>query len=346
MIQKLLRFSALLMVMLWFGVSSLASEGLIALPNAHSMSPLFNRYLQLPVFTAQLPQAQEFFFAPSFSLVQGQTNTIALEYDGSQTLNIFFDYESYALELPLEYGLDAANAIGIDLQLFCYAGGFMDRFIAAYHTFFGFPNNSRDNMPDNRLLIDLPTGNGFNLYADSPKFGLSDPILWYSGRIYDDAKIQLTGTVLATLPLGLSSGLGGTNWTQVALALSASWEPTANLVLHANSCLNVPLETFSASGGRPFVQFQARSGVMFALVGDFWCGMDIAFRSSPLGNIPVAKDYGQVFNMPAADLQVSLLWHGRQGATRNGIAAFTVQEDPISHNASDVGFIATGAFRF
>lgn len=344
--KNLLLYKGIFFILLFSSCLSTYGEDLIGLPNCHNMTPVFNRYLQTPNFTAQIPASREFFFAPSFSIVQGQTNSLTKYLDGSSEVNVFYDFESYSLQLPIEYGIDDNNAFGLNLQFFCYTGGFLDPVISSYHNLFGFPVNSRDQMPENRLLIDVPTANGFRLYADTPNFCLADPVLWYTRNIFSDHKIHVSSSILAAIPLGLSSGLGGLSFPQIAISVSGLWEPTKTLFVHAKTGLNLPFESLSSTNTNAFMQFQGRTGIIFALAGDVWCGIDVNVLSSPLGNTAVTKDYGAIFNQSSADLFVSLIWRSKKGITKNGLLSFSVEEDPLSHNAPDVGFITTGAFRF
>ncbi len=138
---------------------------------------------------------------------------------------IILDGESYRLTLGFRYGLGNGVETGIDIPFLIYAGGFLDTTIQGFHRAFGFSQNGRDEVPDNRLLFEYQRDNGQVFRVDHDTYGLGDIRLLAGVQLYRD-KSRYPGVVALRaslkLPTGDSGKLRGSGSTDFALWLSGS----------------------------------------------------------------------------------------------------------------------------
>ncbi|MFO1520304.1 MAG: DUF3187 family protein [bacterium] len=89
-------------------------------------------------------------------------------------VNVDMDMEVYRTALNFAYGFHPNFEAGIQLPFLSLNGGFMDGIIQGYHNLFGFPNEGRNKVPNNRYSYKITRG-GKTLYSvSSQAFGFSD----------------------------------------------------------------------------------------------------------------------------------------------------------------------------
>ena len=247
-----------------------------------------------------------------------------------------------AVELPLRVGLGQSCSIGLDVQAIYLSGGFLDRIIEAWHNLCGFPKNSRDILPRNRVLLDLDTTAGPSFHGDQSAFLVADPVLSFGWGMIQSAQFNLGGQALCAIPLGLGGGVAGTGLPQLGLAVSADWWPLAWLGVHGLSGAVLPLESFKPHG--PWPMIQARLSFIANFGWEVQPYLDFNLRTSPI-QTTVYDRFGDYFARPNTDLRFGLLWAGSAARQRGEFGAFTVQEDPFTHNSSDVSLQGGAAFR-
>jgi len=317
----------------------------IGLPSSRSSSPVFNRYASLPPFTAVQPEKGEWFCIPTLEFSQGMTAAFIYDADGFQIPATMLDYETLSLELPLSYGLTDTISLEMDLQFQYLWGGKLDAVIESFHGLFGFLNGGREIFNRDRLEINIPTLSGFDLRAASPSFLVSDPIFGVALGLVKTNQTALTGRIFTAVPLGLGAGLSGAELPQIGSGLYLSWTPLPRFGVNASLGGILPLESFGWTASHPFPMAQARLSVLAEAIPGLFLFIDLNFHSSPIRTDFIYSDT-DLFAVPNADLLIGFLFTGRSDNRSGRYGSFTFQEDPITHNASDITFIGTGAFRW
>ncbi len=317
----------------------------LGLPSSRSLSPVFNRYASLPPFTARQPARGELFLVPTLELSQVMLASWKVQPDGSEILESDLDFEALSLELPVSWGLTDGISLELDLQVQYIWGGFLDGIIEGFHGLFGFPNGGREEVPAGQVVVDVDTRNGYSLKLEGPALLVSDPVLGAAFRLVRTPFLGLTGRAMAAVPLGLGKGLAGNGLPQLGAGVYADLRPAGGLSIHAMAGGVLPLESFGWTGPRPYPLFQARASVLARLGRVALLFVDLNFRTSPTRGyiLDGGKD---LFGQPNADLLVGLVFSGPAARREGRFGSFSVQEDPITHNASDIRFLASGAFRW
>lgn len=317
----------------------------IGLPSSRSTSPVFNRYASLPPFTAEQPKRGEWFCVPTFELSQGMLAAWMYDSYGVPYPATQLDCETFSLELPLAYGLTDTVSLELDLQVQYLSGGFLDIVIESFHGLFGFPNGGRELFDRNRVEVDIPTMNGFDLRMDSSALLVADPVFGVGLGLAKTDRTTLTGRLLAALPLGLGAGLSGAELPQLGAALYAGWMPHSRITVNASVGGVLPLESFGWTASKPYPTAHARASILAEAAPGFFLLADFNFRTSPISST-IRYDGVDFYAMPNADLLIAFVFTGRKEKERGLFGSFSFQEDPFSHNAADIGFKGSGAFRW
>jgi len=265
--------------------------------------------------------------------------------DGTDVMKANLDYETISLEAPISYGLTDGVSLELDLQIQYIWGGFLDGIIDGFHGLFGFPNNSRKDIEFGNVTIDVDTKNGYSLKLSEPALLVSDPVFGAAFRMVRVPRFDVTGRVIGTLPLGLGRGLAGTSLPQLGAGVYIDWRPVSRISAHALLAGVLPLESIGWTEARPFPMAHARLSALVELSRRVFLFVDFNFKSSPIRGTVYDGDV-DFFHQPNADLLVGFVVSGRKARSDGRFGAFSVQEDPFSHNSSDIRFIGTGAFRY
>jgi hypothetical protein len=251
------------------------------------------------------------------------------------------DYETLSLSLPVLVGLGQGWSIGGQLKFVRLWGGFMDPLIETFHGWFNFPNNAREQLPDNRVCIDLDTANGYSYHLNEARWLAADPVfvLGYSPWQAADGALQLIGQL--SLPLSRGAGITGSPLPVLGLGLYGDWWPANWLGIHSAAGVILPAEALQARG--PLPMYQARLALIGNFGGDVLPFVEFTFQSSPIqsGLMDAAGDY---FARPNSDLYFGIVIAGPDARKAGNFGAVTIQEDPFTHNSADVSFQGTGAF--
>ena len=322
-----------------------ASFAPIGLPSSRSPSPVFNRYAALPPFTAQQPRRGEWILVPTLEIGQLMTSLLITSETEPPEFRSLLDYETISLELPVSYGLGDAVSLEADVQIQYVWGGFLDGPIEWFHELFGFPNAGRQETQDGQVVVDVDTKNGYALRLDRAALLISDPVVGIAVRIVRRTSLDLTGRFIGAVPLGLGGGVAGADLPQLGAGIYADWRPSRRVSAHLLLGGVLPLESLIWTGDRPYPVAQVRASVFLETARGIYLFLDGNFKSSPSRGF-VTEDGRDFFGQPNADILIGIAISGRRSRERGGFGAFSVQEDPFSHNASDVRFIGAGAFRF
>ena len=129
-----------------------------------------------------------------------------------------FDFELTSLRLDLRRGLNRKWELGLSLPFNHYSGGFLDHFIQEYHNAFGLPNDTRDQVPDNRYLFALSSSDGELLFqVPKQSFEVGDLEIYTRFGLGDGTRIGLPLTL--KLALKVPSGEDSANLGQTDAAV-------------------------------------------------------------------------------------------------------------------------------
>ncbi len=134
--------------------------------------------------------------------------------------SLLFDGESYRFTLALRHGLGERFEVGAELPYLMYRGGFLDSFIIHWHDFFGFPQNGRDQAPNNRLLFSYTDDGKERLHLQRNAEGIGDLRLTGGWQIWRQERSALALRASLKLPTGDSDRLLGSGSTDLALWLA------------------------------------------------------------------------------------------------------------------------------
>lgn len=142
---------------------------------------------------------------------------------GSEEL--FLDGETHRSTLKFYRGMAGGREIGIEIPYVDHDEGFLDSFIEGWHDFFGLPQNGRDQMPANQLLLRYRRDGVDRINLTQPTAGLGDMRLVVGQSLggATDAVLRLS----VKLPTGDSAKLLGSGATDAALWLSVACPQTA-----------------------------------------------------------------------------------------------------------------------
>lgn len=134
---------------------------------------------------------------------------------------VMLDGETLRSTLSLYRGFTANFEAGLELPIVSHSGGFLDGFIEGWHGFFGLPNGTRAQEPENRLLYFYKKNGGTRLQVSDSSTGIGDLRLTGATQLYSGGDTSLALRGLMKFPTGDSRDLAGSGSTDLALWLSA-----------------------------------------------------------------------------------------------------------------------------
>ena len=179
----------------------------------------FSIYYHYPGYSARSGKQSEFqyrfsqYYSNDFSasFVTDYTNTTIADpppgYPGSYYVSR--DFESYNAELGFSYRPSSRLAIGLDLRLVSFFGGFLDSFIGGFHSVFDFPNGGREYSPPDRVLVDIQNASGVRFSLDSNAVSLGDIDLHARYTFLEKQNFAMAAYGAVKLPTGRLESLSG-----------------------------------------------------------------------------------------------------------------------------------------
>lgn len=316
----------------------------IGLPSSRSHSPVFNRFASLPPFTAELPGRGEWFLLPTASIKQAMIASLYIQEDGGGIPLTNLDFETVGLELSAAWGLSDRISLEFNAEVHYLWGGLFDGLIAGFHEAFGFPNAGRELFDAGDVSIYVKTRNGYTLYADEAMLLVSDPAFGAAFRLIARRDFSLTARAAGTVPLSLGKGFSGSELPQALAGFYLDWRPARRSSLHASAGGILPFESFGLTGTNPRPLLQSRISGFFDIGNGFLFFADFNLKTSPIDG-EIYEGNVNFFGLPSADLLIGVAFAGPRERREGRYFGFAIQEDPISHNSTDVGFIWAGAFR-
>ncbi len=166
------------------------------------------------------------------------TNTLNSETTGSDSL--YLDYESYQLNLGLQYGLNDSWAIKVDIPLINKGGGFLDSAINSWHNFFNLPQADRPNVENNQYRIERinNTRTVNDLQTDST--GIGDLQLNLANTLYNSQSSTISLWMGLKLPTGDSKKLNSNDAIDASLSIAANHHLASNWYFNTNAGVVFP----------------------------------------------------------------------------------------------------------
>ncbi len=117
------------------------------------------------------------------------------------------DAETQRVSFGFRRGIAEGVELGVDLPLLFTGGGALDSVIEGWHDAFGLPNGGREQVRQNRYLVQYVVDGETRINEDEGANGIGDVELSAGFRLREDFAFR----VLAKLPTGRSSRLHGGN---------------------------------------------------------------------------------------------------------------------------------------
>jgi hypothetical protein len=140
--------------------------------------------------------------------------------DITDSHNFTMDAETQDLRLRLEYAFGKDWAGLVEIPWRHLSGGTLDGLIENWHDLFGLPNGVRDQMPQDRLLIQYQQGATVQLQVDESASGIADVPIAIGYQVRSTDRSALSTWLTVDLPVGDSNGLLGSGATDVALSIA------------------------------------------------------------------------------------------------------------------------------
>ncbi|MGE0432248.1 MAG: DUF3187 family protein [Planctomycetota bacterium] len=208
-----------------------ADWGLLAV---RTQAPLYSaRLAWTPGIVAVLPRGS----------VQIDASITEANVWGNET-PFLFDYETTRFTLQLRAGLGDGWDAGLELAVIHRHGGFLDALVEDFHNLIGELQLGRDQVPRNRVHIELRDSLGTRIVADTTATGLADPVLRLRRELtpLGHGQPSLVAGLEVKVPIGgIDSGTFATSgfdflfqlglqipvvrWLQIFIVVGAIWSP-------------------------------------------------------------------------------------------------------------------------
>jgi len=133
-------------------------------------------------------------------------------HEDSTDEQLLFDGETTRVMLSLKTGLSHGVEVEFQLPYISHDGGFLDSFIIDWHNFFGFPQNGRDQVPNNQLQYYYEKNGVAELDFQDPASGIGDAQLIFAFKVNQNWLPKQNNLAFKTaikLPTGDSTKLTG-----------------------------------------------------------------------------------------------------------------------------------------
>lgn len=179
-------------------------------------NPIYQRFLSPRVDTAVvLPRG-------TLRGAFGSTYTNVFERESNETYVQNVDFELWTQHIEASYGLGNGWEIAGAWRFHDTRGGFLDHFIQEYHGWFNFPNDNREDVPNNSYHFFLgPTDGPPLIDHREPVGGASDPTVTLKKQLYQAGRLQTSAALQVKIPWGTESWSSGE--TDSALQVLSRW---------------------------------------------------------------------------------------------------------------------------
>ncbi len=187
----------------------------------------------LPV-NAQLTAEDQLLWSSNLAI----TNTLNSQQSGNQSIKL--DFESYRINIGLEYGLSNNWAIKINLPLIRKGGGFLDSSINDWHKFFRLPQGNRPTTANNQYRIQRTQNGSTVTRLQSADSGAGDLQLSLANQFYTTPETSISLWTGLNLPTGNSAKLNGNGAIDASFWLALNHQFGQRWFFNTNSGFVLP----------------------------------------------------------------------------------------------------------
>jgi len=306
----------------------------------------FSIYYQYPGYSARSGEQFEFQYHVSSYYTNDFSGSFATDYQNTDIDNpppeypsamyVSRDFESYNAGIGVSFRPLRRLALGMDLHLVSYFGGFLDPLINSFHDLFGFPNGGREFVPYNQVSVDIQNASGVQLFLDRGAISLGDIDLHARYTFLEDEKVALAAYGAFKLPTGRLETLSGSGYPDMGMGIIADYMPSHLISIFGQAGMTIPLDSFlpgTISTPKPF--FVGMTGIELTPVRRFSMNVQLNFKSPSL-EPSLADDTHWIFQnhnrllLPQICLLVGCIWEWR-----GLLWQFYVEEDPLTNVGTD-----------
>jgi hypothetical protein len=309
----------------------------------------FSIYYQYPGYSARSGKQFEFQYRISQYYLSDFSATFATDYQNTPVDNppegyppamyVSRDFESYNAELGFSFRPFRQLALGIDLRLVSFFGGFLDPVISSFHNLFGFPNGGREYAPSSQVFVDIQNASGVQFTMDSAAVSIGDIDLSARYTFIEGGKLAMAAYGAFKVPTGRIESLSGSGYPDVALGIATDYRSGRHVSLFGHAGMTIPFDSFlpgATSKPNPFIV--GMLGVEMTPVSAFSINVQLNLKSPSLEPL-LEDDLHWIFTginrlrLPQIGLLVGCIfdWRGTRWQ-------FYVEEDPFTNAGVDVAF--------
>ncbi len=248
------------------------------------------------------------------------------------------DYESLVTEIGLSFFWTKTIETGFEIRFYAYYTGFLDIFIQGFHKAFGFPNGSREFLPDNQIFINIENKNGYSLKLNTPLFSFGDIDLWCKWTFFENKIISLAMIGSFKVPSGRSEFLSGSDFPDFGFSLLSDIRPFWLIAFYLQAGIVVPINSLTPIDGK-YVKpmFNGIIGIEFSFTKYFSLLAQFNIKTSPmkgsfllLNNLNIITEY---LSSPQTNLLVGFIVK-----YKDFVWQFYFEEDTFTNAGVDISF--------
>jgi hypothetical protein len=179
-----------------------------------NQNPLLAAYGLPSALPSRLPHAG----GQAIGLTLNWANAANVDTSGAEEFTV--DGESQDVRLRYERAVGPRFALLGELAWRNLSGGSLDHFIEQWHSLFGLPDGSRDDLPRNDLLIEYLRNDTELFRLDQDASGLVDIPIALGYQVVSSDRNALAAWLTVKLPTGDPDKLTGSGATDVAVSLA------------------------------------------------------------------------------------------------------------------------------
>ncbi len=252
---------------------------------------------------------------------------------------VTIDGELWENAVVARAGVAPGGDLEVEVPVLYASRGFLDHFVDAWHSLFGFSDGLRNTRPDDAFEMDMSTGGKRVYHFDEDEPSLGDvPVIWTQEIVGEDrAPFALAVRGGLELPTGSESrgaGNGAFDWGGgfVAERSIERWTFFGGV----DGMKNGNPSAFDAAGISLAPQVDAELG------GEYRWNDSLSWISDLVFTSAMTHDFGlHVINRPILDLGVGAAWD--TGVDSRWMLTF--HEDLISNSGPDFGVMVTWLWR-
>lgn len=249
------------------------------------------------------------------------------------------DYESFVLEIGMDWQFNPGFRMSLDWRLHFLHGGFLDSIIEGFHSFLGVANAGRQYFDVNRVQWNIESVAGFNYAGSGAAVVSGDTDLRSVWTLIQRQNFALALGAAFKIPTGLRSKGFGSNNPDIAFEILADWRPWKRWAFYGNAGVIFPFDGMAKVMVQfiPAIEFRVSRGISLVLQ------MNLQTSAIYSPDKYLHEPYGVVhqFSLIQTDLKVGI--KGRHGRFE---WQFYVEEDPITWEGPDIVFNLGFGYRF